>query len=103
MLFYFFISIVFIAEIIIVLAIIFYIVKLDKKLVECNKFVEEIKPLVKDIMETTRKLSEEFSKLAPKLVDTIKNTAVDFVRGQLKNLLGALTFWLVKKEVEKHA
>ena len=102
MLFYFLISIVFIAEIIIAFTIIMHIIKLDKKLIEYNKFIDEVKPLIKDIMETTRKLSEEFSKLAPKFVDMIKNVAVDFVRGQLKSLLGALTFWLVKKEVEKH-
>ena len=102
MLFYFLISIVFIAELIITFAIIFNIAKIDKMLVEYNKFVDEVKPLVKDIMETMRKLSEEFSKLAPKLVDMIKNAAFDIVRGQLKSLIGALTFWLVKKEVEKH-
>ena len=102
MLFYFLISIVFVAEIIIALAIILGLFKFDKKLVEYNNFVDEIKPLVKDIMETTRKLSEEFSKLAPKIADKIKSFALNFVKDQLKSLVGALTFWLVKVEVEKH-
>ena len=53
-------------------------------------------------MRTVRELSEEFVKFAPKVVEKIKFLVFDFVQGQLKNLAGALTFWLVKKEVEKH-
>ena len=103
MLFYFLISIVFIAEIIITFAIIFHIVKLDKKLIEYNEFVDEVKPLVKDIMETSRKLSEEFSKLAPKITEKIKIFVLNMIKDQIKGLVGTLIFWLVKIEVEKHA
>ena len=102
MLFYFLIFIVFISEIIIMSAIMIYLLKLDKKLNIYNQFIDEVKPLLKDMMRTVRELSEEFVKFAPKVVEKIKFLVFDFVQGQLKNLAGALTFWLVKKEVEKH-
>ena len=54
------------------------------------------------MLETTRQLSEEFLKITPKIADKIKLFAISFAKDQLKNLVGALVFWLVKTEVEKH-
>lgn len=102
MLFYFLISIVFIAELIITLAIVSGLKKFDKQLVKYNIFIDDIKPLIKDIAETIRKLSERYLELAPKLVEKIKIFALNILKDQIKSLVGALTFWLVKKEVERH-
>jgi len=102
MLFNFFIFLVFIAEIIITITIISFLLKLDKSLIEYNNFVEEIKPNVKDIMQTIRKISVQFVELATISVKNIKLTVKNILISQLKNVLGGLTFYLVKKEVEKH-
>ena len=102
MLFHFFISIVFIAELIITFAIIINLVKFDKKVIEYNSFIDSLKPSIKDLMVTVRKISEQFVELAPICEKKIKSAIVNMFIGQLKNGLGALTFWLVKKEVEKH-
>jgi len=102
MLFYFLISIVFIAEIVIAFATVTGLFKLNKVVNEYNSFIKETQPLIKDIMVTSRKLSEQFAELAPIIVKKIKSTLTNIIAGQLKSALGAITFWLVKKEVEKH-
>ena len=102
MIFYFLISIVFIAEIVLTVFLLAILYNLDKKILEYNSLLKDIKPSVKDILSTYGDLSKEFLKLAPILVDKIKVFAKDFFVGQFKSAIGALTFWLVKKEVEKH-
>lgn len=102
MIFYFLISIVFVAEFIITIAVILHLIKLDKGVNKYNAFITEAKPLVKDMLHTTRQLSEEFLKLMPKIVENIKLFALNFAKDQLKSLVGALVFWLVKTEVERH-
>lgn len=102
MIFYFLISVVFIAEIIIALAIIINLLKTDKIFNETNAFITEAKPLIKDIMQTTRKLSEQFLELAPKIVTQVKSIITNMIMGHIKSIIGSLTFLLVKTEVEKH-
>ena len=101
MVFYFLISIVFIAEVIIALFVITSLVKLDKILNSANIFLEEVKPKIKDIMQIVRKLSEQMIELAPIVRGKIKSVINKMVIDQLKSLLTGLTFWLVKTEVEK--
>lgn len=102
MLFYFLISIVFIAEIVITVAIILHLLKLDKSLIKYNSFIKELKPDIKDIMQTAKKISEQLVELAPIIVNSIKSTITNIIMSQIKNILAGLTFWIVKKEVEKH-
>ena len=102
MLFYFLISIVFAAEVIIALTLIISLLKADKIILKYNKIIEEIKPQLKEVMVLTRKISGQLIELAPIFVNRIKSLLIDILVGQAKSLLGALTFWLVKKEVEKH-
>ncbi len=101
MVFYFLISIVFIAEVIIALFVITNLVKLDKILNSANIFLEEVKPKIKDIMQIVRKLSEQMIELAPIVRGKIKSVINKMVIDQLKSLLAGLTFWIVKTEVEK--
>ncbi len=102
MLFYFLISIVFIAEVIISLALIIVLVKADKIILKYNEITDEIRPSVKSVMILVRKISKQLVELAPMLSEQIKKILVDFLISQFKSMLGAVTFWLVKKEVEKH-
>ena len=102
MLFYFLISIVFIAEIVIAFALITSLIKFDKKIKFFNIFLDDAKPSIKELMITLRKLSKQFLELSPMIVKQIKTCFTDLIMGQIKSLAGALTFWLVKKEVERH-
>ena len=102
MIFYFLISVVFIAEVIIAIALLIGLVKADKILLKYNEIVDETRPSVKSVMILVRKISKQLVELAPILTEQIKKFLVDSLMSQLKSMLGAVTFWLVKKEVEKH-
>jgi len=101
MIFYFLISIVFIAELIITFALILNLIKLDKAFIKYNDLVDSVKPSIKELLITVRKISEQLVEFAPMIVENIKSALTNIFMGQVKNALGALIFWLVKKEVEK--
>lgn len=102
MVFYFLVSIVFIAEVIIGLTVFIYLLKADKMILKYNDIVDETKPSIKSLMIVVRKISKQLVELAPMVANQIKAFLFDLLIGQLKSLLGTLTFILVKKEVEKH-
>ena len=77
-------------------------IKADKEILKYNAVIEDVKPSVKDVMVLVRKISAQLVEFAPMVATKIKSVAMNIIIGQLKNTLGALTFWLVKKEVEKH-
>ena len=101
MIFYFLISIVFIAELIIAFALILNLMKLDKTFIKYNELIDCAKSSIKELLITIRKISEQLVEFAPMIVENIKLALTNIIIGQVKNALGALTFWLVKKEVEK--
>ena len=101
MIFYFFITIVFIAELIIAVTLILHLKKWSKFFCEWNNFLDEAKPKISDIMLALRKISEQMYELAPIIVKNIKKSFTNLLINQLKNLIAGITFWAVKKEVEK--
>ncbi len=102
MIYYFLISIVFLAELIIALTLVISLVKLDRKVNDINNFLDEAQPSIKKILILMRQISKQLLILAPIFVRQIKSFISDLIMGQVKSLAGGLTFWLVKKEVEKH-
>ena len=102
MIFYFLITVVFIAEIIITVTIIINLLKLDRIFISCNSFIEEVNPTLNELLVAYRKISEQLVSYAPIFVEQIKAFAVKLFVDQLKNMLGALTFCLVKNVTEKH-
>ena len=101
MVFYVLISIVFLAEIIIAATVLTHFVKFDKSISEWSDFIEDINPQISEIMKTYREISEKLLELAPKLIEKIKDFGIKLCIEQLKTMLAGLTFWTVKKEVEK--
>ena len=102
MVFYILTFIVFIAELIIGMTLLIYLIKLSRKLREYNSLLENIKPNLKDLLKTVTKISEQMIKFAPLFAEQMKSLLMNIIVSQIKNSLGALTFWLVRKEVEKH-
>ena len=102
MLFYFLTTIVFISEIIITLTLIIYFVKADKIILKYNAVIEETRPSIKEVMILVHKISKQLVELTPMFKERIKTIFLNILADQLKNTLCALTFWIVKKEVEKH-
>ncbi len=101
MVFYILTSIVFIAELIITAAVLIGLFKADKLLREYNSLTKELNPKINDLMKTVTKISEQIAELSPIIAENIRSFFINLILGQIKSLLGGLTFWLVKKEVEK--
>jgi hypothetical protein len=95
-------AVVFMAELVLAFALIMYLLKLSKMFNKYTSIISELNPKIKEIMELCRKISEQMLEFAPIIVNTIKNTIRDIIIGQIKNLVSALTFWVVKGNVEKH-
>ena len=102
MIFKILISIVFIAELIIASSLLIFLIKFDKKINEYNDFIDDVKPSIKGLMILIRKISKQLIEFAPIIVNNLKSFILNLFIGQIKSALGALTFWLVKKEVERH-
>lgn len=69
---YIFISIIFIAELIIALSIINFIIKADRKVCDLNDCVTEFNPLAKTCMQYFRCVSDSFCKSVQTGIDFIK-------------------------------
>ncbi len=69
---YIFIAIIFVAELIIALQLIFFIRKADKKILDINDCVKEFNPLAKTFMQYVRCVSTDFSKKIKSGIDFVK-------------------------------
>ena len=87
MIFYFLISIVFIAEIIIAIFLFFYFAKWSKIFRETSQFITEINPKIKDIMEIGTKISEQMPEMASVYVEKVKNFSAKILLDNIKGLL----------------
>ena len=90
MLFTILISIVFIAEVIIAIALIRAILRLDKAICEVNDTVVLAQDGIKDISELVHKISEQMVDLANDYVNRIKRYQEEAVMKQLSKALIAL-------------
>ncbi len=95
------ISIVFIAELIIVITVIQNILKLDKAIINLNEKITALKSSILDISMLTRKISEQLEIISQDIFDKAKENAENIFLKQLsKALLGMLlvrfNFKLVK-------
>lgn len=95
--FYFFITIVFISELIITIFLTVSLLKADKTLREANLFVEEAKPKIRYIMKISNKISEQLVELAPIWREKVKNTVINFALSNVKSFLIGIAFYSLKK------
>ena len=105
MIYTFLISIVFIAEIIIAVAIINFLVRVDKKILAMDNNLLEMRPKISDISELARKISEQIQILAKDYVEKIKEDSEELLLRRLsKILMGLLVLNLnfkIVKQVRK--
>ena len=100
MVFYFFIFIVFTAELIIAATILISFFCWSKKINNANIFLNEAKPKIQEIVQTSRKISDQLSELAPIWVEDIKDKVSDIILEQAKNFLTGILAFFVSKQIE---
>lgn len=98
MLYTFLISIVFIAEIIILFALIAALIRVDKALISLDKTVTDTRPGIKDISELVHKISEQCVELSEDFVEKIKEKEEDAAIRQLNKLLVAILLWKINSK-----
>ena len=96
MIFIFFTAIVFVAEIIIVFAILFNLIKFDIYINKTNEFLIEAKPKIQEITELVHGISEQVRELTPIWVEKFRE-----VRNQLESLMSSVLFWVINIKVIK--
>ncbi len=101
MIFIFFTAIVFVAEIIIVFAILFNLIKFDIYINRTNKLLVEAKPKIQEIMELVHGISEQVRELTPFWVEKFREVRNMLVRKQLESLMSSILFWAINIKVIK--
>lgn len=101
MIFIFFTAIVFVAEIIIVFAILFNLIKFDIYINRTNKLLVEAKPKIQEIMELVHGISEQIRELTPIWVEKFREFRNMLVRKQLESLMSSILFWAINIKVIK--
>ncbi len=95
------ISIVFIAELIILTAAITSLLRVDKIIISLNETVDEAKPKIKDVSELTRKISEQIVELSEDFVGQIKAKQEDTLIKHLNKILIAVLLWKLNSKTIK--
>ena len=101
MVYYILISIVFIAELIIAGTIISHLMNWSKTFREYSNFLEEEKADIKSIMETSRKISEQLTELAPMCVENVKKILLEIALKNIKNVLVGILIgilWIIPSD-----
>ena len=101
MIFIFFTAIVFVAEIIIVFAILFNLIKFDIYINRTNKLLIEAKTKIQEIMELVHGISEQIRELTPIWVEKFREVRNMLVRKQLESLMSSILFWAINIKVIK--
>lgn len=101
MVFYFFIAIVFISELIIFGAIIFQLAKFDRFCKDANAFLDEAKPKIKEICELVHGISEQIYELTPIWVDKLKTARNKLIQKQFESLISGLLFWAINIKIAR--
>ena len=101
MIFYIFISIVFLAELIIFAAIMVQLVKFDRFCLSSIKFLDEAKSKIKNIFELVHGISEQIYELVPIWLENMKSKRDRILQKQLESVLTWLLFWKINTKILK--
>lgn len=93
MIFKIFTAIVFIAELIIAISAIMYLLKLNKKILVYNDIISDAKPKIKEIFVLIKGLSEQILELIPEYIENMRRKIEDKLFAKLQVLLTSLLVW----------
>ena len=101
MLFYFFITIVFISQLIIAISLIITLIKFDFKINQINKYISNSKPKIKAVCNLTEKISEQLKDLSEIFVEKFHEEKERITLEILKSLMSGILFWSINIKVAK--
>lgn len=101
MLFLFFISIVFIAELIIAFTVFNSLFKLDIKINKLSEALINKRADIKDITALAKAISEQLKELSEEFVDNFNEKKEEIILSLVKSLMSAILFWSINIKVVK--
>ncbi len=101
MLFYFFITIVFISQLIIAATLIVVLVKIDCKINQINKSINGSRFKIKDICSLIQKISEQLKDLSEIFVEKFEEEKEKITLEVFKSLMSMILFWSINIKVAK--
>lgn len=102
MIFIIFTTIVFIAELIIVFAILFNLIKFDAYINKTNELLVEAKPKIEEVMNLVHGISEQILELTPIWVEKFRKVRNELVRKQLESLMSSVLIWCINLKAIKY-
>ena len=101
MIFKFFIFMVFIAELIIMLACLSNLINLDNKINAFNKIICKNQSKIKEIMVLIKGISEQILELSPIWVEKIKTIRNSIFEKQVNSIISNILFWYINIKMAK--
>ena len=101
MIFLFFISIVFIAELIIAFTVFNSLFKLDIKINKFNETLIKKRADIKDITALVKGISEQIIELSEEFVDNLNEKKEEIILSLVKSLMSTILFWSINIKVVK--
>ena len=101
MIFLFFISIVFIAELIIAFTVFNSLFKLDIKINKLSEALINKRADIKDITALAKAISEQLKELSEEFVDNFNEKKEEIILSLAKSLMSAILFWSINIKVVK--
>ena len=98
MIFKIFLTIVFIAEIIITIAVLTMLIKFDKKVLSVNDFIVESNPNINDICSLIHKISAQLKDLSIDFVDKLRREQEEAMYNRLLKILTILLLWKINSK-----
>ncbi len=91
--------IVFISQLVILIAIIVGLLNFDRKLNNANAFLDEAKPKITDISKLCHAISEQMAELTPVWVDSFTKFKNKILLDRLESLISVFLFWGINRKM----
>lgn len=97
----FFIATIFIAQVIIVWNIVFFIISLDNKVIALSNDIESYSEILPDLIQTIREMTSDINTMLPEIYKSFVKKRNELVLNKLKSILESLAIVLLKPQYKK--
>ena len=97
----FFIATIFIAQVIIVWNIVFFIISLDNKVIALSNDIESYSEILPDLIQTIREMTSDINTMLPEIYKSFVKKRNELVLNELKSILESLAIVLLKPKYKK--
>ena len=97
----FFIATIFIAQVIIIWNIVFFIISLDNKVIALSNDIESYSEILPDLIQTIREMTSDINTMLPGIYKSFVKKRNELVLNKLKSILESLAIVLLKPQYKK--